>query len=353
MNKCVTLLSILALSLAGTVAMVVTPAQAANYSFCQGTGGTHFTLPNLTFEAGSLPPAGQILYTSPPYTISYQCSTEYASYYKYAPTLQKLGDFQAAVTALTNAGLGLNILIQEQGQPLVTWGWNDMQYGSGHQSFGAPIPPNSDNVARTATFRLQLMVIRKIDNAQIVQVPSLSAFSIIPSPSHTAAPAVQITSSPFAIRYMPSNFGYVSLSPSLVSFGHIYTDYPMSGKKVSFSLTAGQRAGVGGPNSSFTIPLKATFTVNGKALTDTGQSAILTTDDGQPNGLKLSLSDTDSGNRLTFAQPLAIGTLTSASPGVLATPIRKTYTALLETIPGQPLRTGPFSADVVVTVTYD
>lgn len=352
MNKCLTLLNILVLSLVWTVAIVATPAQAASTSFCQGTGGTHFNLPNLTFEAGSLPSAGQILYTSPPYTISYQCSTEGASYYKYAPTLQKLADFQNAVTALNNAGLSLNIIIQEQGQPVVTWSGQDMQWQQ-TLPFGAPIAPNSNNVSRTATFELQLVVRNKINNAQIVQVPSLSAFSIIPSPSHTGAPAVQITSSSFAIRYMPSNFGYVSLTPSLVSFGHIYTDYPMSGKRVSFSLTAGQRAGVGGPNSSFNIPLNATFTVNGKTLTDAGQSVILTTDDGQPNGLKLSLSDTDSGNRLTFAQPLAIGSLISAGTGSLATPIRKTYTALLETIPGQTLRTGPFSADVVVTVTYD
>lgn len=349
-----TILKILVLSLTWGVVMVATPVQAASNAFCKGTGSTNFHLPNLTFMSGSLPAVNQILYTSPPYTISYECSSQPQSYYNYAPTLQILSDFQGAEYALRAAGLGLNILIQEQGQPQTTWRWEDFTGGGSKTfSFGAPIPPRTDNVARTATFRLQLVVKSYINNAQIVQVPALSAFSIIPGKNFTSAPSVPITSTPFAIRYIPSNFGYVSLSPSLVSFGHIYTDYPFSEKRASFSLTAGQRAGVGGPNSSFTIPLNATFTVNGKTLTDAGQSVILTSDDGQPNGLKLSLSDTDSGNRLTFAQPSAIGTLTSAGPGSLATPVRKTYTALLEKIPGQTLRTGSFSADVVVTVTYD
>lgn len=333
--------------------MVTTQAQAASYSFCQGTGGTNFQLPNLTFHSGSLPAVGQILYTSPPYTISYQCSTQPQSYYKYIPTLQKLGDFQNAVNTLDRAGLSLNIIIQEQGQPEMTWSGQSMQWQNTF-AFGAPIPPNSDNISRSATFKLQLVVKNYISNAQVVQVPALSAFSIIPGLNFTTAPAVQITSSAFAIRYMPANFGYVSVSPPMISLGHFYTDYLINEKRASFSLTVGQRAGVGGPNSSFSIPLNATFTVNGKTLTDAGQSVLMTTSGGQPNGLKLSLIDNDSGNRLKLDQPLPLGNLTGVSaPGSLATPIRKTYTALLEVIPGQTLRTGPFSADAVVTVTYN
>lgn len=345
-------LNILLLLLAGPVAMTTMPAQAASYSFCQGKGDTTLHLPNINFKAGSLPGPGQILYTSPPYTISYECSTEPSPSYRYAPTLQKLGDFQSAVNALNGAGLALNIIIQEAGQPEVVWTWDRLQYQS-TLAFGARMASNSDNIARSATVKLQLVVRRTIYSAQIVQVSSLSAFSIIPSPSHTGAPSAKINSTAFAIRYLPDNFGTVSVSPSVVSVGHIFTDYPTGPRRTPFTVTAAQRAGVGGPNGNFTLPLNVTFTVSGKALTDAGQAIVLTTDDGQPNGLKLSLLDGDPGSRLTFGQSSRLGTLVSGAPGTLPPPARKTYTALLEQIPGQPLKTGPFRADVVATVTYD
>ncbi|EBW7855271.1 hypothetical protein DQJ61_10860 [Salmonella enterica subsp. enterica serovar Oranienburg] len=265
--------------------------------------------------------------------------------------MQKLGDFQNAVNALDRAGLALNIIIQETGQPEVVWTWDRLQYQN-TLPFGARMSSDSDNT-RTATVKLQLVVRRTIYSAQIVQLSSLSAFSIIPSPAHTAVPSARINSTAFAIRYMPDNFGYVSVSPSWLSIGHVYTDYPTGAKRASFTVTAGQRAGVGGPGGTFTLPLNIAFTVSGKSLTDASQAIILTTDNGQPNGLKLSLLDGDTGNRLTFGKPGLLGTLVSGSIGTLPAPIRKTYTALLEQIPGQPLVTGPFSADVVATVTYD
>ncbi|ENH1949996.1 hypothetical protein ABVX03_000542 [Salmonella enterica] len=266
--------------------------------------------------------------------------------------MQKLADFQNAVNALNSAGLALNIIIQEAGQPEVIWTWDRIQYQQ-TLSFGARIAADSDNVARTATVKLQLVVRRTIYSAQIVQVSSLSSFSIIPSPAHVGAPSVKINSTAFAIRYLPDNFGTVSVSPATVSVGHIFTDYPTGPKRTSFTVTAAQRAGVGGPNGNFTLPLNVTFTVSGKGLTDAGQAFVLTTDDGQPNGLKLSLLDGDSGSRLTFDQPSPLGTLVSGAIGTLPPPASKTYTALLELIPGQPLKTGPFSADVVATVTYN
>ncbi|EOF6093979.1 hypothetical protein ACV2IT_09115 [Salmonella enterica subsp. enterica serovar Glostrup] len=346
------LLKNLLLLIAGIGGIAAFFVHAASFSSCQGLGNTTFQMQNLNFKAGSLPSPGQVLYTTPPYTISYECSTEFASYYKYAPTLQKLGDFQRAVQVLSNAGLGMNIIMHEQGKSPVTWTWDSLQWQN-TISFGAPMSPDSDNIARTATFQIQLIVARGISSAQIVQVPSLSAFSIIPSPSHTGAPSVKINSTPFAIRYMPDNFGYVSVSPSLLSIGHVYTDYPAGAKRASFTVTAGQRTGVGGPSGTFTLPLNIAFTVRGKSLTDTSQAIVLTTDNGQPNGLKLSILDGETGNRLTFGTPGLMGTLVSGATGTLPAPIRKTYTALLEQIPGQPLVTGPFSADVVATVTYD
>lgn len=344
------LLKNLLLLMTGISVIAAFSVHAASYSFCQGKGTT-LSLPGLNFKAGSLPVPGQVLYTSPAYSLSYECSTEPSFAYKYAPTLQKLGDFQTAVNALNSAGLLLNIIIQEQGQPEVVWTWDRLQYQN-TLSFGARMAPDSDN-ARTATLKLQLVVGRTISSAQIVQVPALSAFSIIPSPVHTASPSARIDSTAFAIRYLPDNFGTVTVSPAMVSFGHVYTDYPTGAKRASFTVTAAQRTGVGGPGGNFTLPLDVTFTVKGKALTDAGQAIVMTSDSGQPNGLKLSLLDGDTGHRLTFGTPGLMGTLVSGATGTLPAPVRKTYTALLEQIPGQPLVTGPFSADVVATVTYD
>lgn len=323
-----------------------------DHSSCTGTGITTFPLQNITFYAGRLPAAGTVLYTSPAYPLSYKCTTELSSQTTFAPSLQRLGDFQGVVDALQRAGLGLDIILQEAGQPEVTWSWYDMQTQN-TKRFGASMPSNATDIPRSATFKLRLFVVKRIDSAQIVQVPALSAFSIIPGPNLTSSAGVHLTSTAFSIRYMPDNFGYVSLSPTMVNLGHIYTNYQNPAKRASFTVTAGQRMGVGGPDGTFTIPLQTAFTATGKTLTDNGQAARMTNEDGQANGLKLSILDTSSGDRLTFGQPSDLGKLKSGGTGIPATPVSKNYTALLEQDAGTPLRTGPFSADVVVTVTYN
>ncbi|EPG8405676.1 MULTISPECIES: hypothetical protein [Klebsiella] len=329
----------------------LTAAAYNTSSSCTGTGNTTFSLPNLTFNTNQLPAVGAVLYTSPAYPVSYKCTTELDSQATFAPMLQRLGDFDKVVEALESAGLGLDIILQEAGQPEVTWSWYDMTKNR-YKIFGATMPSNATDIFRSATFRLRLFVRKPITSAKIVQFSALSAFSIIPSLFNYSR-GVLLTSTPFSIRYMPDNFGYVSLSTTTVNLGHIYTNYQNPAKRARFEVTAGQRMGVGGPEGDFTIPLQTTFTATGKTLTDNGQAARMTTEDGQANGLKLSILDTSSGDKLTFGQPSDLGKLKSGGTGILATPVSKDYTALLEQDAGTPLRTGPFSANVVVTVTYN
>lgn len=319
----------------------LTAAAYNTSSSCTGTGNTTFSLPNLTFNTNQLPAVGSVLYTSPAYPVSYKCTTELDSQATFAPMLQRLGDFDKVVEALESAGLGLDIILQEAGQPEVTWSWYDMTKNR-YKIFGATMPSNATDIFRSATFRLRLFVRKPITSAKIVQFSALSAFSIIPSLFNYSR-GVLLTSTPFSIRYMPDNFGYVSLSTTTVNLGHIYTNYQNPAKRARFEVTAGQRMGVGGPEGDFTIPLQTTFTATGKTLTDNGQA----------NGLKLSILDTSSGDKLTFGQPSDLGKLKSGGTGILATPVSKDYTALLEQDAGTPLRTGPFSANVVVTVTYN
>lgn len=331
----------------------LTAAAYNTSSSCTGTGNTTFSLPNLTFNTNQLPAVGAVLYTSPAYPVSYKCTTELSHSVTFAPMLQKLGDFNGVIEALSSAGLGLDIILQETGtgQPEVTWSWYDMQRQN-TKVFGRSMPPDTTDIPRSATFKLRLFVREPITNAKIVQFPARTAFNIIPALTNYTR-GVNLTSTPFSIRYLPDNFGYVSLSTTTVNLGHIYTNYQNPAKRASFTVTAGQRMGVGGPDGTFTIPLQTTFTATGKTLTDNGQAARMTNEDGQANGLKLSILDTSSGDRLTFGQPSDLGKLKSGGTGIPATPVSKNYTALLEQDAGTPLKTGPFSADVVVTVTYN
>ncbi|EBY2753075.1 hypothetical protein DVF53_20970 [Salmonella enterica subsp. enterica serovar Kottbus] len=326
------------------------PAAAFNeYSSCEGTGNTRFQMNSINWHSGMLPAPGTLIYTSPEYTVNYRCTTKLDSTLDFRPTLQKLGDLQGAIAALDRAGLKLDISMQADGQT-VTWDWNSLQTQN-TRPFGVSMGSNQTNVNRSVTFQLKLYVNKQINSAQIVDVGSLTAFSIIPCTSCTASQGVHLTSTPFSIRYMPSNFGYVRISPTTVNLGHIYTNYQNPEKRATFTVRAGQNLGVGGPDGKFTIPLQVTFTT-GKALTDSNHAALMTSDDdGQPNGLTLSILN-DAGNTLEFGKPSDLGALVSGNTGIIATPVEKNYTALLKES-GEPLKTGPFSADVTVNVTYN
>ncbi len=327
------------------------PAAAFNeYSSCTGTGNTRFQMNSINLHSGTLPTPGTLIYTSPEYTVTYRCTTQLDSQLKFEPTLQILGDFQSAITALDRAGLKLDISMTETGHSPVTWDWNSLQTQN-TRPFGASMGSNQTNVNRSVTFQLKLYVNKQINSAQIVDVGSLTAFSIIPCTSCTASQGVHLTSTPFSIRYMPSNFGYVRISPTTVNLGHIYTNYQNPEKRATFTVRAGQNLGVGGPDGKFTIPLQVTFTT-GKVLTDSNHAALMTSDDdGKPNGLTLSILN-DAGNTLEFGKPSDLGELVSGNTGIIATPVEKNYTALLKES-GEPLKTGPFSADVTVNVTYN
>ncbi|HEB6950294.1 TPA: fimbrial protein [Salmonella enterica subsp. enterica serovar Hvittingfoss] len=300
---------------------------------------------------------GTEVFRSPAYTVSYTCTTELNSNIRFATTLYGGDSFGTLIERLKKAGLGMNISIHETGMTVSDIQWwqitNTMSTGGGVE-FGAPINSNTSDISRSATVQLSLYVEQPVDTAQIVQVPS-STFRINPcSPSSGCKlqSSAALTNSSFAIRYMPDNFGYVSVTPSSINIGHIYTDYPAtSTKTASFTVEAGQRAG-GWGGGTFTIPLQVTFTAPGNELTDASRAVVMTSN-GISNGLKLSLLDNITSTKVTFNQPSDLGTLQSDKQGDMTAPVRKTYTAQLSPIPGQTLNTGPFSADVVVTVTYN
>lgn len=332
------------------------PALCGNKeSFCTGSGA--LPIPNITLKPGML--KGAEVFRSHVYSVSYICTAELNSNISFATTLYGGNDFGRLIDMLNSAGLGMNISIQETGGTTaenIEW-WqikNTMSTGGGVQ-FGAPMGSNASNISRSATVQLSLYVESPVNTAQIVQVPT-STFRITPCPPRagcTLGSSAALTIPSFAIRYMPDNFGYVSVTPSSINIGHIYTDYPTTSttKTASFTVEAGQRAG-GWGGGKFTIPLQVTFTAPGKTLTD-GSQAVEMTSNGMSNGLKLSLLDNSTSTKVTFNQPYDLGVLQSNDRGDTEAPAKKIYTAQLSSIPGGTLNTGPFSADVVVTVTYN
>lgn len=345
------------LFLAGMLSLMSFTAHAFNqFSFCDGTGSTSIQMQNITFKSGSLPGPGQVLYETPAYNIGYTCTTESVPSgitRTFRPLIIRLGDIQPLINSLNDAGLGMNIIMQESGQPAVTWTWDEIRSGSfANKAFGATIPAETNNVRRAATLRMQFIVASKIDRTQIVHVPSVSAFAISVVTSRWSR-VVQLTTSGFDIRYIPDNYGTVSVMPSSFNLGHFYT-FRNDTKSVSFSVTAAQRTGTAGPLGTFTIPLNITFTANGKTPTDAGQAVLLTRDDGQPNGLKLSIKDNDTAGNITFGQASTLGALVVTGTGMPPVPVVKRYTAQVgPAVTGQTLKTGNFSADVVATVTYN
>lgn len=84
----------------------LTAAAYNTSSSCTGTGNTTFPLQNITFYAGRLPADGTVLYTSPAYPLSYKCTTELSSQTTFAPSLQRLGDFQGWLMHFSVPGWG-------------------------------------------------------------------------------------------------------------------------------------------------------------------------------------------------------------------------------------------------------
>ncbi|HAT1681583.1 TPA: fimbrial protein [Klebsiella oxytoca] len=151
---------------------------------------------------------------------------------------------------------------------------------------------------------------------------------------------------------VPKCFGQVSVSPGTVNFGRVYTFQSQSGfsKTAPFSITARRDTGclLNGDNDQYdSFTLKSTFTTQ-NALTDGNKAILLTAPDGSPNGLKLYIKDKK--GDVTFGQPGDFGELTKPA-GNNAAITTKTYTAELQST-GQPLVTGKFDADVVVTITW-
>ncbi|EDQ2393750.1 fimbrial protein [Salmonella enterica subsp. enterica] len=300
------------------------------------------------------------------FDIKYSCRTNFdnadqdGSKYHY-PTLVTTPAFGAVIQSLKNSSLGLELTIQENGQPAYTLTWDEInRTGQGmiiRKQFGEHLPIKFQNETvvtdRAAILSGRIFAINAYQGAPvIVNTPALSSVLEI-VPVNNNSPYIKgngINSNAFFIRIFPDNLGQVFISPSQVSFGRIYATSNDTLTKISppFTVTAKQITGTPVP---FEVPLDIEFKTGGLPLTDSDHSIKLSTSGTvDENGLKLSIIDSEN-QKVTFNKTYPIGEIQFGQSA--SSYISKTYTAKVEPVPGAVIKTGTFSAAVTVVLTYN
>ncbi|EJA5030736.1 hypothetical protein MU985_005328 [Salmonella enterica] len=346
-------------------------------TMCTTTGGSGtVTLnvpPSVSFAPETAPGPGTVLYTSPPYTINYQC--QYGGFTRPGTALRvafaRLGDLKPLTDALDKAGLKLEIHLSDSsggGEAVFNHFTGSPDYvgiGSEYISTGNGIQHTGN---RTLTIRLKLTVNRKI-SAGFYVVPPLSSFKLSAHLNKTGS-AIQINTTATRIQYVPNCFVQAGLSTNKVDFGPVLTSDIDSSFSLprTFSIRAsadsdpacgknqltGPYEGVG--NYYLQLPLKVAFLINsGGTPSSDNKAIILKNENDENNGLQLKISD-PAGNFVTFNNESV--SLPEASPanrlgefhdGIFT--VNKQYTAtLLPT--GKPVKTGKYRAQVTVKVSY-
>ncbi|EOF5505867.1 fimbrial protein [Salmonella enterica] len=347
-------------------------------TMCTTTGGSGtVTLnvpPSVSFAPETAPGPGTVLYTSPPYTIDYQC--QYGGPTRPGFPLQvafaRLGDLKPLTDALDKAGLELKILLSDSsgggevvfdkftGSPdYVGIGSEYISTGNGTQYTGK----------RTLTIRLKLTVNKKITPGFYV-VPPLSSFRLYAHLNKTGS-AIQINTTATRIQYVPNCFVQAGLSTGTVDFGPVITSDVDNNFSLprTFSIWAstnsdpacgknqltGSYEGAG--NYYLQLPLKVAFLINsGGTPSSDNKAIILKNENDENNGLQLKISD-PAGKFVTFNSESA--SLPTDSPanklgefhdGIFT--VNKPYTATLSQAPGIPVKTGKYRTQVTVKVSY-
>ncbi|HGG6756337.1 TPA: fimbrial protein [Salmonella enterica subsp. enterica serovar Java] len=278
----------------------------------------------------------------------------------YQPTLRIDTSLRDLVNALKNAGLGINLTVTGDGSS-ATYTWQeilDAVNSGGYKGkvFGSVMhndpKERPDIFPLTGKMTMDIFLNEKKTTFVSYFFPSLPIFYIQPYNVQSRPPSVQgkrFSLSSFNVRFIPDNAGKVSVTPSVVRMGHFYTgDVSSQTKQASFTVTAQQNTGTG-LNPPFVVPLAIEFRTNGLALTDTDRAVVLNNTDGSPNGLKLAVKD-ENDVPVNFNKAVNMGNMTLGSAPTGS--ITKRYTATVEPIPQQPVKTGDFSAAMSVIVTY-
>lgn len=198
---------------------------------------------------------------------------------------------------------------------------------------------------------IQLRITKNSDvnsGAIKVNIPSMAPF--ITFSINYSSPFFSINTSAFNVISIPACFGKLDIIPSTIYFGHIYAIQTQLNKQASFIIRATRNPAclpTDMDNYDF-ITLNGLFQTT-NPLMDGGHSVKLLNASDRSIGLKLSLMDNENNSPVTFNTPEVFGNLVRP-PDNLAM-LTKSYTAHLN-LSDDPLITGPFSADIVVTISY-
>ncbi|EAP1707840.1 hypothetical protein D6O16_23285 [Salmonella enterica] len=326
-----------------------TPAWSDTYGQCgQGNDVTNqtpliFHIDNLSFPSGQVPADG-ILYTSPPQTFHYRCTLTQP--YPQTPAIYRSGTFGTAYDALRKVGLNLQLLVNDN-----VW---TPDTSSGGEFF--PLTPEyNDTTERTITLKYQLIRDPHTPvNAARITVPGGDYFKIWPLSANFGGAGfsgVPVRFDGFSLQYIPDCIGRVSITPSQINLGHVMTGYldKTLPKQTNVTITAAVNKDCAGAGQ-FNMTLHSQFSTT-DPLTGDGQGIQLRNHSGELNGLKLYFRDpsTYPVKNVPLNTPQGFGNIIAGPKDS----VTRNYTAVVDAIPGSTLKIGPFSADVVVTITYE
>ncbi|ECF8076557.1 fimbrial protein [Salmonella enterica] len=343
---------------------------------CTSSAGT-VTLqlpPSVSFRPDAAPPDNKLLYTSPLYQVSYECTADKLDNFTGRhPALLRLSNLGPLTTILQKAGLELRVTV---GGVEKEWSFTDK---SSPDFVELPVDykPKSGGGYTTGiqTLKLQAKLYAKnfTNQPAFFIIPSLSAFNLKPTEPLRGNTGVQINTPPVRIQYVPTCFVQSKLSTGQIDFGPVMTtDVGNSFSRTqSFRVTATANSSCGGYSTlikgqSVTIsgqpltlyldlPLKVSFMLNSGGRLSGNNIRLYKGKTTTENGLQLKITD-DSDNEVKFGeitspdvQSLPGNKLGEFSNGDFS--VNKTYKVVLSAT-GDPLVTGRYRAQVTVKVEY-
>lgn len=266
-------------------------------------------------------------------------------------------DFFDSLGVLVNAGLGMNIHIQERdtGMSETKIPWSDIKKtGFGNEkafTFGAALK-NATTENRSATLTVDIFSDKKYNENSTRVTLAPAKLSIRPSGGSDSGYS-SVTLSPFYINIIATDLIKLTLNPASIDIGYFYADYKNEAKSKPLTVTVSQ-ANNASPGQNFNLPLMIQFGDGTKPpsadLTDSNAGLLIRNDNKELNGLKLSL--TKNGNPVFFNKPEKM----DKEINITNTPhdsVTGNYSVTVAPAAGQELKTGPFSVEIPVIITYN
>ncbi|EMY1531403.1 hypothetical protein AAEU76_005213 [Salmonella enterica subsp. enterica serovar Wedding] len=355
-------------------------AYAVDSTYCTSTGdSTLHLLPSVSFQPGVTLTPDFLLYQSDVYSIHYSChygGSGVRPDTKLYVTLYPLGDLTPLANALRQAGLKLNLKVTDSSDGvtqdvnlLALKETDKLIVGSNYH-----INNSLDTGPRTLKFELEMKAEGGKIQPGFYAVPALSAF-LLKAHSNFLGDGIPINTTATRIQYVPTCFVKASVDP-VVDFGPVINSYVDNSftrlghftVRASVNQASGCGAGIldkpyesygkdGKPAGTFylSLPLKVEFIATGTGGYQKDNAIIVKNEDGDENGLQLTISDDNNSVSLgdipaktTVPEGNKLGTFDGS---INAWTVTKQYTATLSPT-GSPVKTGKYRTQVTVKVSY-